>query len=107
MKNNNKYYAVAKGREIGIFDSWKRVKPLVEGYSGAKYKSFQTLSKAQNYLSTTPTDQVSNPLYDHVRENNNNNNDYNITVYTDGSCIESIVDYGYLIIKDDVINLFK
>ena len=35
-----KYYVIWKGKETGVFSSWDKVKKLVKGYEGAKYKSF-------------------------------------------------------------------
>lgn len=37
-----KYYAVWSGRTNGVFDSWPKCKESVDGYAGAKYKSFPT-----------------------------------------------------------------
>ena len=37
-----KFYAVKEGRNIGIFESWIDCKKQVDGYSGAKYKSFKS-----------------------------------------------------------------
>ena len=45
-----KYYAVLCGRQTGIFISWIKCKSLVDGYSGAVYKSFKTLKEAQSYI---------------------------------------------------------
>lgn len=45
-----KYYAVAVGRQTGIFQDWDMVKSLVIGYSGSIYKGFKTLAEAQNFL---------------------------------------------------------
>lgn len=48
MSNTKKYYVVWKGYRTGIFDTWKKCKQQVEGYHGAKYKSFDTLAEAQH-----------------------------------------------------------
>lgn len=45
-----KYYAVRKGRETGIFDSWASCEAVTKGFSGAEYKSFKTKQAAQDYL---------------------------------------------------------
>ena len=45
-----KFYAVKKGRETGLFTTWDACKAQVQGYSGAVYKSFPTLQEAQAYL---------------------------------------------------------
>lgn len=87
---SNKYYSVTTGRETGIFRSWGAVKPLVNGYPGAKYKSFKTLEEAQNYLDGVNTDKFTNPISDNK-----------IIVYTDGSCVNKVGGFGYVIVKDD------
>ena len=45
-----KYYAVKNGRKPGIFTDWETCRAQVEGYSGAKYKSFADKSAAEAYL---------------------------------------------------------
>jgi ATP-dependent DNA helicase PIF1 len=45
-----RYYAIAVGRDTGIFDSWKDVKPLVHGYSKPDYKAFDTRVQAEAWL---------------------------------------------------------
>lgn len=45
-----KFYAVKKGYNIGIYESWSTVEPLVKGYSGAKFKSFFSRDEAQTWL---------------------------------------------------------
>lgn len=43
-----KYYVVWKGRETGIFTTWAKCQSLVNGFAGAKYKSFPTLEEAES-----------------------------------------------------------
>ena len=45
-----KYYAVRKGKTPGIYRSWDACKAMVDGYSGAQYKSFPTLNEAEAYI---------------------------------------------------------
>lgn len=45
-----KFYAVAKGRQVGIFNSWTSCEPQVKGFSGAVYKSFTSHKDAETYL---------------------------------------------------------
>ena len=33
-----KYYAVKKGRKIGIFSTWEECESMVKGFKGALYK---------------------------------------------------------------------
>lgn len=45
-----KYYAVRIGKTPGIYLSWDDCKAMVDGYSGAKYKSFSSIEEAEAFL---------------------------------------------------------
>ena len=45
-----KVYAVRKGHQTGIFNSWQECQKMVAGYPSAEFKSFITLEEAQAYL---------------------------------------------------------
>lgn len=45
-----KFYAVKKGKKIGVFHTWAECKVQVDGYSGAVYKSFSTLEEAKAFV---------------------------------------------------------
>jgi len=45
-----KYYAVRKGLNVGIYETWEECKKQVNGYKGAIYKSFPTRNEAENFL---------------------------------------------------------
>lgn len=45
-----KYYAVRKGRNAGIYETWEQCKQQVDGFSGAEYKSFPTKEAALVYM---------------------------------------------------------
>jgi len=45
-----KYYAVRKGRSVGIFDTWDECKAQVTGYSSAEYKSFTNIDDAKAFI---------------------------------------------------------
>lgn len=42
-----KYYVIWEGKKTGIFTSWDEVKTLIQGYSGARYKSFLSRGEAE------------------------------------------------------------
>ncbi|MCF8302716.1 MAG: ribonuclease H family protein [Bacteroidales bacterium] len=46
-KSKKKYYVVWEGRERGVFSSWDECKKQIQGYTGAKYKSFPSLEQAK------------------------------------------------------------
>ncbi|KAJ7901866.1 hypothetical protein B0H14DRAFT_2668939 [Mycena olivaceomarginata] len=43
-----KWYVVTVGREVGVFDTWIEVSPLVTGVSGALHQSFSSESEAND-----------------------------------------------------------
>lgn len=45
-----KYYAVRKGKTAGIYMNWDDCKAQVQGFSGAEYKSFSTITEAEAYM---------------------------------------------------------
>jgi hypothetical protein len=48
-RKRSKFYAVRKGRSIGIFNSWEECERQVKGVS-SKFKSFLTLEEAKIYM---------------------------------------------------------
>ena len=44
------FYAVAVGKEPGIYTSWNECHSLVNGYPNAKYKKFKTLVEANEFI---------------------------------------------------------
>ena len=45
-----RFYAVAKGRETGIFHNWKDCKRQVHRYEGAMFKSFDKKEEAKTFI---------------------------------------------------------
>ena len=77
-----KVYAVRKGRETGIFDTWDQCKSMVHGYKGAEYKSFATREEAQRYIS--PQKEEAPIDLKHT-----------VTAYVDGSYSKELHRYAY------------
>ncbi|WP_353096546.1 ribonuclease H family protein [Tissierella praeacuta] len=44
------YYAVRKGKTLGIYETWAKCEEQVRGYSGAEYKKFSTYEEAVNFI---------------------------------------------------------
>ena len=59
MAKKNKYYVVWSGKHTGVFDNWKDCENSVKGVEGAKYKSFETLSEAEQAYKQNPNDFIS------------------------------------------------
>merc|ERR1712080_159407 len=44
------FYAVAKGRKVGIFSTWNECKLQTEGFNGARFKGFNSRDDAQRFV---------------------------------------------------------
>lgn len=153
---SGKYYAVHRGRNIGVFTDWKTTESQVKSYSGAVYKSFANYQDAINFVNFGPSHNLSShslqsqPLHQSsilsrdklsnivpqsslsptlsptplvattecdtatlsstglslqnstplilVSNNQNDNND-DIIIYTDGSYVNGYGGYGYLVLQ--------
>jgi ribonuclease HI len=45
--SRKKYYVVWKGKSPGIYDNWEACRQQVDGFPGAKYKSFESMDEAK------------------------------------------------------------
>ena len=91
-----KYYAVKKGRNPGIYESWDSCLKEVKGYSGAIYKSFKSLDDAKDFM-----DGGRKEL--NLLENS-------VIAYVDGSYNQKLKTYGagvVYILEDEEIELMK
>jgi hypothetical protein len=71
------FYAVANGRDIGIFSTWDECNNSVKGYKNALYKKFDKRELAEEYIQTNQQNSMVEKVDDFVP-------DY--YVYTDGAC---------------------
>lgn len=53
-----KFYVVWEGHAPGIYDSWEECKEQVEGYPNAKYKSFESQTKATEAFRGSPAEHI-------------------------------------------------
>lgn len=122
------FYAVKVGKNTGIFNTWKECESNIKGYSGAKYKKFNSKSEAESYLEEnlkiTINDNNFNKIYEENKDieedipskNKIVSDDYNfsecINIYTDGSCINNgtenaVAGYGVYFGLNDPRNEYK
>ncbi|CAN3362011.1 hypothetical protein DICA2_D23948 [Diutina catenulata] len=98
------YYAVARGRSVGVFHDWPTCKQHVDGFAGAKYKKFPTSGEAHAFVeeyaghaaasSVTQPSSTSKPAASKKTENLQNSLPSRPTpslefvdeIYTDGAC---------------------
>jgi len=55
----NRYYAVLKGRNPGIYTNWLECQKQVDGFSGAVFKSFGNKNDAEFFISQSEQHKVS------------------------------------------------
>lgn len=48
-----KYYAVAKGRKVGIYNTWADCEAQVKGSCGALFKKFNTYKEAEDFIANS------------------------------------------------------
>lgn len=60
-KSKSKFYVVWAGRRTGVFRTWTECQAQVNGYEGARYKSFKTQSDAVKAFKDGPAASVSTP----------------------------------------------
>lgn len=74
-----KYYAVKKGRKIGVYENWKECEEQIKGFNGAVFKSFSSLIDANNFI-----------------EEKEDNQEYTFpTCYVDGSFDKTTGRYSF------------
>lgn len=96
-----KYYAVAKGRNVGVYTDWASAEREVKGFAGAKYKGFRSEAEARAWLE--------NPVYVKSKQKKRRSpedvpfvaDDNTLVVYTDGGCINNPGPGGYGVVIED------
>lgn len=58
MAGQKKYYVVWAGHDTGIFQTWEDCKVAVEGFPGARYKSFNSLDEATRAYRGDPSEHI-------------------------------------------------
>lgn len=99
------YYAVKKGKNIGIFESWDECKENTNGYKGALYKSFKTRNEAEQYLTETEevlNDNKSIKSVDSLSEDE-------LIIYSDGSYNDELKlsSYGVVYLQNKIPELYN
>ncbi|GLB46510.1 ribonuclease H [Philodulcilactobacillus myokoensis] len=72
MSKKKKFYAVAKGRHPGIYQTWDATQKEVNGFPSAKFKGFVTQPEAKEYLKQNSS------------SSKTSNQHYDIQIYSDG-----------------------
>uniref|UniRef100_A0A1B6DWM3 Ribonuclease H n=1 Tax=Clastoptera arizonana TaxID=38151 RepID=A0A1B6DWM3_9HEMI len=83
-------YAVARGYNVGIYDTWEQCEKQITGYKNAKYKKFKTLQEAENFIkehSNIPVNSTGRQILENSKsEEFIISEDGFVSVFTDGAC---------------------
>jgi ribonuclease HI len=86
---STKFYAVLKGRNPGIYTTWKETEAETKGFSGAVYKSFKTKNEAEDFIKTSTLT---------VKHEEAKTISDKTIIYTDGSCEDKVCGFGVVIL---------
>ena len=93
-----KFYAVAKGIKPGIYNSWAEAKIQVDGFSGAIFKSFTSMTEAEDWIEKNSDKKIlSNKKESHLTDTHSQKSD-EIIIYTDGGSSGNPGPGGYGIV---------
>lgn len=92
------YYAVRKGKIPGVYSTWELCKEMIDGYSKAEYKKFNSIDEAERFMKyigeeveEEPRRFVEKPEVIIPKENG-------VSIYVDGSYRDGVYSYGYVIL---------
>lgn len=85
-----KYYAVRVGKTPGIYLTWDDCKAMVDGYPGAKYKSFPTIQEAEAFVGCSSSKSMSQDLDESAGTSKDG-----VYAFVDGSYNVATGVYGY------------
>ena len=88
-KNNKKFYAVKVGLVPGIYTTWAECQQNINGFSGAIYKSFETIEDAENFLNDKSIPEIKNDSVQRIYTKTE------AVAYVDGSYRQETNEYAY------------
>ena len=95
----SKYYAVAKGRKPGVYESWAECEEQIKGYSGASYKAFKERIDAFKFYEDAVCEHGYLRAEEPVTPAKQNKG---IEIYVDGSYKDGQYAWGYVIYDNGV-----
>ena len=83
-----KYYVVWLGRQTGVFTDWAAARRAVDGYAGARYKSFASRAEAEEAFrrGRPVTSSKQKPTAARERRSAHIAHRFDVTIYCDGAC---------------------
>ncbi len=96
-----KFYAVAVGKQVGIYDNWPKAESQVKGFPGARFKGFPTKSEAEQWLKEPQYAQKTRQRSPKITTSSFKHDDKRINIYTDGGAINNPGPGGYGVLVMD------
>ena len=62
--SKKKFYVVWEGKKRGIFSSWNDCKKQIDGFTGAKFKSFKTAALAKKAFNSNYEDYIGKTIFE-------------------------------------------
>ena len=90
-----KFYAVAVGRQSGVFTDWASAEKQVKGFAGAKFKSFPSEKEARSWMNDPVYEKKAGTTKEHKPAANFNFGKDDIVIHTDGGSINNPGPGGY------------
>ena len=96
-----KYYAIASGRNPGIYDNWSAAQAQVTGYPGAKFKGFPSREEAEAWMKKPTYRQPAVRTTPRARASSSDTSPKagEVTIYTDGGARYNPGPGGYGIVQ--------
>ena len=82
----NKFYAVRKGNQTGIFSTWDECKQAISGFSGAQFKKFSTKEEAEAFMNGHESFKQANGHESFKHAKDLDYSQFDIVIHTDGGC---------------------
>lgn len=82
-----KVYAVRRGRQTGLFNTWAECEQQVAGFPGARFKGFTSAAEAMAWLAGDDSANAQGELFTAPKSEDMTPPDY--IIYTDGSCLRN------------------
>lgn len=82
-----KFYAVRRGRQVGVYSNWKACREQVNGYPGAQYKAFSNREEAEAFIHSPELLQSTPPRFLNQPEPHKAK-DHHVNIWVDGACIK-------------------
>jgi ribonuclease HI len=95
-----KFYAVVRGRETGIFTTYKECLRVVSGYPNSQFKSFPTSESAEKWYTShlQVAQDVTRPTYLQSA--------FRTDIYTDGSACTNGSGYATIIVNTPIVEYY-